>query len=248
MALGLENKVALVTGGGKNIGRQICLTLAGHGCDVVVNVRTDIAAAQAVAAEIEGLGRRALAVAADIADPEAVNAMVARARDEFGRVDILVNNAGMVAHHTFLETTEAMWHELMGVNLSGPIHTCQAVVPIMLEQGSGSIINITGTVVFYGSWPHLAAAKSGVHGLTRGLAQEFGRHGIRANVIVPSSINTPRAATREPVRAAAELARTALKRLGEPREIADICAFLASDMSSYLTGQTFHANGGQFMP
>jgi NAD(P)-dependent dehydrogenase (short-subunit alcohol dehydrogenase family) len=152
------------------------------------------------------------------------------------------------AHHKFLETTEAMWQEMLGVNLGGPIHTCQAVVPIMMAQQSGSIINITGTVVFYGSWAHLAAAKAGVHGLTRGLAQEFGRYGIRANVIVPSSINSPRAAPRDPTRAADELARTPLGRLGEPREIADICAFLASEQSSYLTGQTFHANGGQLMP
>jgi 3-oxoacyl-[acyl-carrier protein] reductase len=248
VTLGLEGKVALVTGGGKNIGRQICLTLASHGCDVVVNVRSDVEAARATAAEIEAGGRHALAVAADIADADAVKAMVHQAMLEFGRIDVLVNNAAIVAHHRFLETTEAMWQEILGTNLSGPIHTCQAVVPIMLEQGSGSIINITGTVVFYGSWAHLAAAKAGVHGLTRGLAQEFGSRGIRANVIVPSSINTPRALTRDPARASAELARTALKRLGEPREIADICAFLASDMSSYLTGQTFHANGGQFMP
>jgi 3-oxoacyl-[acyl-carrier protein] reductase len=194
------------------------------------------------------MGRRALAIAANIADADAVNAMVERAKQELGRIDVLVNNAALVAHHTFLETTEAMWQELLAVNLSGPVHTCKAVVPVMLEHGSGSIINITGTVVFYGTWPHLAAAKAGVHGLTRGLAREFGGHGIRANVVVPSSINTPRATTRDPARAKAELVRTPLNRLGETREIGDVCAFLASDLSSYVTGQTFHVNGGQFMP
>lgn len=248
MTLGLEHRVALVTGGGRNIGRQICLALAGHGCDVVVNVRSNLAEAEAVAAEVAALGRRALPIAADIADADAVNGMVERARRELGRIDVLVNNAALVAHHTFLETTEAMWQELLAVNLSGPVHTCKAVVPVMIEGGSGSIINITGTVVFYGTWPHLAAAKGGVHGLTRGLARELGQYGIRANVVVPSSINTPRAATRDPARAAAELARTPLGRLGETREIGDVCAFLASDLSSYVTGQTFHVNGGQLMP
>src|SRR5262249_4026337 len=109
VTLGLENKVALVTGGGRNIGRQICLRLAGHGCDVVVNVRSSLDEARAVADEVAALGRRALAVAADVADVGAVDAMVDQAKTELGRVDILVNNAAMLAHRPFLEMTEDMW-------------------------------------------------------------------------------------------------------------------------------------------
>jgi 3-oxoacyl-[acyl-carrier protein] reductase len=244
----LDGKVALVTGGGRNIGRQICLTLAEHGCDVVVNVRSNLAEATAVAEEIVALGRRAIPVAADVGDAAAVDAMVERIKAEFGRVDVLVNNAVILRHVRFLEMTEERWQELLAVVLSGPVHTCRAVLPMMMEQGTGSIINISGTVVFYGTWPHLAAAKAGIHGLTRGLAREFGPHGIRVNIIVPSTIETVVPVPRDPDRLAAEIARTPLGRVGTTREVADVCAFLASDMSSFVTGQTIHLNGGQHMP
>jgi 3-oxoacyl-[acyl-carrier protein] reductase len=244
----LVGRVAIVTGGGRNIGRQICLTLAQHGCDVVVNVRTDLAAAESVAAEVEALGRRALPIVADVSDRAAVEALVERTRARFGRIDVLVNNAGIYPHVPFLELTEAMWQEVLAVDLSGPLYACRAVLPSMLAQGSGSIITISGTVVFYGSWAYLAAAKGGLHGLTRGIAREFGPKGIRANIVVPSTIETLKKVPQPPERVAAEIARTPLGRLGEVREVADVCAFLASDESSYITGQSLHVNGGQFMP
>ncbi len=248
VSLGLDGKVALVTGGGRNIGRQICLTLAGHGCDVAVNVRSDVAAAEAVAAEVAALGRRALPIAADVSDAAAVTAMVARVGAELGPIGVLVNCAAILHHVRFLELSDAAWRELFGVVVEGPMHTSRAVLPGMVARGAGSIVNISGTVAFYGTWAHLAAAKAALHGLTRGLAREFGPKGIRANIVVPSTIDTVRAVPQDPVRAAAEVARTPLGRIGTTRELADVVAFLASDRSSFVTGQTIHVNGGQYMP
>ncbi len=248
MTLGLEGKVALVTGGGRNIGRQICLTLAGHGCDVVVNVRSRIDEATAVAAEVTALGRKALPIAADVSDDGAVARMVDEAKARFGRIDVLVNCAAILHHVPFLELTDAKWQEELGTVLGGPVNTSRAVLPLMIAQGSGSIINISGTVVLLGTWPHLAAAKAGLHGLTRGLAREFGDRGIRVNIIVPSTVDTVRTTPRDPVRVAAEIARTPLGRFGRTSEIADVVAFLAGDMSSFVTGQSIHVNGGQLMP
>lgn len=248
MTFALEGKVALVTGGGRNIGRQICLTLAEHGCDVAVNVRSDLAAARAVAEEVSVMDRRAVPIAADVGDASAVGDMVDRIKAQLGRIDILVNSAAIRPHVKFLDLTEAIWQEVLAVDLSGPLHTCRAVLPLMVAQGSGSIINISGTVAFFGTRPHLAAAKAGLHGLTRGLAREFGEYGIRVNIIVPSTIDTISAAPQDPERIGAEISRTPLHRLGRTRDVADVCAFLASDMSSFITGQTIHVNGGQYMP
>lgn len=248
MNLGLEGKVALVTGGGRNIGRAVCLTLAQHGCDVVVNVRSNLDEAQAVVDEIAALGRRAISVAANVGDRAAVMGMVAHAEAELGSVDVLVNCAAIRPHARFLDLTEQEWQELLAINLSGPLYAATAVLPGMIAKGSGSIINFSGIGTFTGSWPHLGAAKAGVHGLTRGLAREFGPRGIRVNIVVPSTIETSRAEAQHPERVAAEIARTPLRRLGTAEEIANLVAFLASDRSSYITGQSIHANGGQYMP
>src|SRR5882724_236996 len=143
----LDGKVALVTGGGRNIGRQICLRLAEDGADVVVNVRTSLDEANAVAEEVRAFGRRGLPIAADVGDAAAVNAMVEQVQAKLGRVDVLVNNAVSLQHIKFLEMNDARWQELLSVVLNGPINTCRAVIPLMMAQGGGSIINLTGTVV-----------------------------------------------------------------------------------------------------
>jgi 3-oxoacyl-[acyl-carrier protein] reductase len=248
VTLGLDGKVALVTGAGRNIGRQVALTLAGHGCDVVVNVRTDAAQATAVADEVRALGRRAIAVTADVGDAAAVQAMVDRARRELGRIDVLVNCASPRGHVRFLELDDAQWHELSRVIIDGAINTCRAVIPVMLEQGGGSIVTISGSVAFTGTWAHMAAAKAALHGLTRGLAREFGPRGIRVNIVVPTTIETAKDKPQSAERIATELAATPLGRFGKTGEVADVIAFLASDMASYVSGQTLHVNGAQLMP
>lgn len=245
MTMGLDGKVALVTGGGRNIGRQICLTLAGYGCDVVVNVRSNLAEATSVADEVKALGRDAIAIAADVSDAAAVTRMVDEAKARFGRIDVLVNCAAILHHTPFMDVTDTSWQQLVGTVLDGPINTGRAVVPLMLAQGSGSIVNISGSVVFKGTWAHLAAVKAGLHGLTRGMAREYGPKGIRVNVVVPSTVDTGK--PRDAARAAAEIAATPLGRFASTREIADVVAFLAGDVSSFITGQEIHVNGGQFM-
>jgi NAD(P)-dependent dehydrogenase (short-subunit alcohol dehydrogenase family) len=222
--------------------------LAEQGCDVVVNVHSRLADAEAVADEVRALGRRATPIAADVADAAAVGVIVERPRAEQGRIDVLVNCAAKRLHGGFLELSDEEWQDGLGVVLQGPINTCRAVLPLMLAQGTGSIVNISGTVVYFGSWTHMATVKSALHGLTRGLAHEFGPRGVRANVIVPSTIETVRDHPQAPAQVAAEIARTPLGRLGQPREVADVCVFLASERSSYVTGQAIHVNGGQLMP
>jgi 3-oxoacyl-[acyl-carrier protein] reductase len=246
MTLGLEGKVALVTGGGRNIGREICLVLAERGCDVIVNARTNIAEARSVADEAKALGRRAVALTADVSDPAAVRSMVEGAASELGHIDVLVNAASPRGRSGLLDTTDEEWALLKGGIVDGPINTSRAVVPLMLARGGGSIVNIVGAVAYTGTYPHMAAAKAAVIGLTRGLAREYGPKGIRVNCVVPTMIDT--GASRDPKRVAKEIELTLLGRLGTPREVANAVAFLASDLASYITGQALHVNGGQLMP
>jgi 3-oxoacyl-[acyl-carrier protein] reductase len=246
MTMGLDGKVAIVTGGGRNIGREICLVLAEHGCDVVVNARTNLAECEAVVAAVRAKGRRGLAVTADVADLSAVRSMVERAAAELGRIDVLVNAASPRGRSGLLETSDEEWALLKGGIVDGPINTSRAVVPHLLERGGGSIVNIVGAVAYTGTYPHMAAAKAAVIGLTRGLAREYGTAGIRVNCVVPTMIDT--GAARDPKRVAREIELTLLGRLGTPREVANAVAFLASDLASYITGQALHVNGGQLMP
>ena len=246
MTLGLDGKVAIVTGGGRHIGREICLVLAEHGCDVVVVTRTNRDEGEAVAAAVREKGRRGLAVRADVADAAAVRTMVDHAAKELGRIDVLVNAASPRGRSGLLETTDEEWTLLKGGIVDGPINTSRAVVPHMLAGGGGSIVNFVGAVAYTGTYPHMAAAKAAVVGLTRGLAREYGPKGIRVNCVVPSMIDT--GAARDPKRVAKEIELTLLGRLGTPREVANAVAFLASDAASYITGQALHVNGGQLMP
>jgi len=241
----LQGRVALITGSGRNIGRATALKFASEGANVIVNARSNEAEANAVADEARVLGVRALVAVADVSDRAQVTAMVGAGLAEFGRIDILVNNAAVRPAKAFVELTQEDWEFARGVVLDGAFYCTHAVVPSMIENGFGRIVFLTGGGAFSGVpiRAHVSAAKMGLVGLARGLATELGPSGIRVNVISPGLIDTTRA-DGTVVPGSDSLARNPLGRLGTSEEIANTCLFLASDDSSYMTGQTLHVNGG----
>ncbi|MXY20736.1 MAG: SDR family oxidoreductase [Dehalococcoidia bacterium] len=240
----LENRVALVTGSGRNIGRSTILELAHLGADVVVNSRSNREEAEAVAAEARQLGANAIVAIADVADQRQVYDMIRAAIAKFGRVDILVNNAGMRQSKPFTEMTVEDWRTVNGVNMDGPFYACQAAVPGMIERGWGRIINVSGLNAFTGraEWAHVCAGKMGALGMTRALAVELAPHGILVNHIVPGAFDTSRVEGQSAP--AGQPAGVPVGRLGMPEEIAKTVAFLVSEGANYVTGQTIHVNGG----
>jgi 3-oxoacyl-[acyl-carrier protein] reductase len=243
----LQGKTALVTGSGRNIGRQVALTLAERGCDIVVHVGSDEAAGDAVADEIRAAGRRAITVRADIADAAQVRSMFTRAREELGGVDVLVNNAAIRPHSPFLDIGDEDWRSVLGVNLDGPFYCCREAVPGMIERGGGAIINVLGTAAFDGGVKdaHIVVSKLGLHGLTKALAIELGPHGIRVNSLVLGGIETirklPTPVTGRPIE------EIPLRRRGLPTDVGEAVAFLVSDAAGYITGQAIHINGGSML-
>jgi NAD(P)-dependent dehydrogenase (short-subunit alcohol dehydrogenase family) len=242
----LDGKVALVTGSGRNIGRATVLKLAGEGAHVVVNARTNQAEADDVAREARDRGVRALAVIADVAKKDQVDAMVARALAEFGRVDILINNAAIRPHKPFTEVTVQDWEHVRGVVLDGALYCTQAVIQSMVENQYGRILFFTGEGAFTGGSgrAHVSAAKMGLVGLARALASEFAAQNIRANVVSPGSIDTRRDNPEWYRGHAPNAAGIPLGRQGHVDEIAATCLFLVGDECGFITGQTIHVNGG----
>ena len=245
----LQGKTAIVTGGAKNIGRAIALSLAGAGASVVIITRADTAAAAGVVKEITAAGGAALAIKADVAAEAEVEAFAARARDEYGGIDILVNNASLRTHYPLAELTLARWREVLAINLDGPFLCARACIGSMLERGGGRIINIGGASGHIGGSEraHVISSKAGLVGLTKALAVEFGGRGITANIVVPGTIDSDWEATVE--RAAYPGGRqTLIGRTGVPAEVAAAVRYLASPDAAYVTGQTLHVNGGKYLP
>ncbi len=251
----LENRVAIVTGGAKGMGRAISLKFAKEGCDVVVNA-LHLDGAEKVAAEIKALGRRSLAIKADISRSAEVNEMVARTVKEFGKIDILVNNAGGVnaSGGDSATATEADWDRVLDVNLKGTFLCCIAVIPHMKKQKYGKIINLSsmGAVSPAVSVLHYHSAKAGVLGLTTNLAFELAPQNIYVNAIVPGPVETPfwdslqpPGPERDAFFAALCKKEVPLGRMGRPEDIAGPALFLASGLSDYVTGQVIYAAGGQ---
>ena len=269
LEIDLSGRVALVTGGSRGLGRSDALTLARAGADVVIadiQLESDSGAeaerygplAQAARAqgivyteqtvdEIRALGRRALAVKCDVTERDQVEAAVKRARAGLGPVDILVANAGTLDHIArFEEQSPELWERDLRVNLTGVFNCAQAVWPGMVERNWGRIVamaSVTGTLGGFGQASY-STTKAGVIGLTKTLALEGARHGITANAIVAGIIGTEAFGLGNPEMNERMVRRTAMRRAGEPQEIANVVAFLCSDLASYVTGAALEVSGG----
>ena len=248
---GVDGKVALVTGASRGIGRAIALTLAREGASVGINHLPDpeqIALADAAVREARDLGRRALALPADVSDRRAVDDMVAALLDAFGRIDILVTNAGITNRRPLLEVTEADWDRVIAVNLKGTFNAIHTVLPHMVQRRSGKIVTIASELAIIGRAGAAAyvASKAGVIGLTRSLAREVAPLGINVNAVAPGPIDTDMLRSNPDVNDD-YTARIPLRRLGHPRDVARTVLFLASEDSAYYTGQVLSPNGGVVM-
>ncbi|HKA79906.1 MAG TPA: SDR family oxidoreductase [Xanthobacteraceae bacterium] len=244
----LEGRVAIVTGAGRNIGRGIALALADGGAAVVVNARSNMQEAQAVAGEIERAGGKALAVTADVADADAVGKMVAAAAKKFGRIDILVNNAAVRVEQAFEGMTLQQWRAVTSIILDGAFNCVQACLPYLKKSGHGVVINIGGLSAHTGAArrPHVVSAKAGLIGLTRALAHELAPDHIRVNTVTPGLMSAPRPAGQpEPQHHA--LVKSLAGRRGEPADIAAIVRFLCGPGAGFITGQNMQVNGGTFL-
>ena len=242
----LQDRVALVTGSGRNIGRATVLKLAAEGAHVIVNARSNEAEAEAVAREAQALGVSAIAVVADVGKKDQVEAMATRALSEFGRVDILINNAAIRPHKPFTELTQQDWEAVRGVVLDGALYLTRAVIDSMVQHKYGRILFFTGEGAFIGGSgrAHVSAAKMGLVGFARGLASEFAAHNIRVNVVSPGSIDTQRANPEWYLGRLPSASGIPLGRQGKVDELAATCLFLVSDDGGFITGQTIHVNGG----
>ncbi len=244
----LEGKIALVTGASRGIGKTIALTLAKEGADIAV-VDLNVEAAQEVVAEIEALGRKAIAVQANVASLEASTTMVDEVVKAFGRLDILVNNAGITRDGLIMRMKEEDWDAVITVNLKGVFNCTKAAIKYMMKQKSGNIVNISSIVGVMGNagQANYCAAKAGVIGLTKATAKEVATRGIRVNAIAPGFIKTDMTSVLPEKVVEAMLAGIPLNRLGETEDIAKAVLFLASDDANYITGQTLHVDGGMVM-
>lgn len=241
----LQGKYCVVTGAGKGIGKAIVKRFLDEQAERIAILEWDLALAEATARELDPSGEKIIAIGCNVADSKKVEIAINQVIENFGRIDVLVNNAGIARDSIFHKMTDEAWHSVIDVNLNGVYNLCKFVVPIMRAQCSGSIINLASTSLLGNpGQANYAASKAALQGFTRTLAKELGRKNVRMNCIAPGYIDT------EMMRSVGEKILTEMistlptQRLGTPEEVASIAAFLATDDSSWISGQTIFASGG----
>ena len=247
-AKALLGKVAIVTGGGRNIGRAIALSLAGEGAAVLVTVRSNTAQGEDVVREIAAQGGKAAVFTGDVADANAAQAMADAALKAFGRVDILVNNAALRREKKFDDMSYADWREVMDVTLDGVFHCVKACLPALRKSAGGTIVNIGGMSAHTGARnrAHVVTAKAGLVGFTRALAHDLSDDKISVNCVVPGLIGTPR--PKDAPEPAHHLTHATISGArGRPEDVAEAVRYLCGPSARYVTGQTIHVNGGAYL-
>ncbi len=242
----LTGKIALVTGAGRGIGREIALTLAEYGADVIVNYNGSKEKAWEVVEKIRMMGRKAVAVQCSVADYEACGQMITDMLAEFGRIDILVNNAGIARDNLMIRMTEEDFDAVIDTNLKGTFNTMKHMYRPFLKQKAGRIINLSSVSGILGNagQANYAASKAGVIGLTKSMARELASRNITVNAVAPGFIDTDMTQAMTDTAKEAAVAQIPLKRVGTTRDIAEAVAFLASDKAAYITGQVLSVDGG----
>ncbi|MCU8001542.1 SDR family NAD(P)-dependent oxidoreductase [Shewanella sp. SM96] len=246
----LTGKVALITGASRGIGAGIAEAFASEGADLIINYRTNDEAAFRVVSKLKNLGRKVVAIRADVSNRSEIQNLIHLAQIEFGRIDILVNNAGINQRGWFDEVTDEAWDMIMGTNLKGPFMCCQEVFPLMKANGGGRIINISSVAGQYHGpkTVHYAVSKAGLNSLTKVLARYGAEYNVLVNAVAPGLVRTDQTADEIDSPAGARvLDMTLLKKAGRIEDISSACVFLASDEQQYMTGQILAVSGGAIL-
>ena len=241
----LENKVAIITGGGQGIGKATALRFAEEGADIAIVDMND-ETGQAVVEEVKDLGRKAHFFKTNVASHEEAQKMAQDVKTHFGKIDILLNNAGILRDGQLLKMSEEQFDSVIDVNLKGAFNCTQAVAPHMIEQGSGRIMNASSVVGLYGNFgqTNYVASKAGIIGMTKVWARELGRKGICVNAVAPGFIGTEMVKAMPEKIVNAMIDKVPLARMGDPREVANVYLFLASDDAAYVNGTVISVDGG----
>jgi 3-oxoacyl-[acyl-carrier protein] reductase len=247
--MNLEGKKALVTGGSMGIGKATVLVLGGYGADVAFTYRKHEAEAVAIASELEKMGRKGLPIRADVGSFEDAQRTVTKVVESWGGFDMLVNNAGVNWDGVVWKMTEEQWDTVLEVNLKGYFNYLRATVPLFREAKQGAIVNVTSINGLRGKFgqSNYAASKAGIIGLTKSVARELGKYGIRVNAVAPGLIETEMVSSMPDEAKQTSIAEVVLGKLGKPEDVAEVIVFLCSDMARHVTGEVIKVDGGQYI-